>query len=101
MGAALQVLFRTLLALGLCAASFFIARFGGRQPSGAETGEFVAVGAGIVFLTAWSWRQAPPSHGAAEFTANIIRHGLSLAGAALTALLCLGTALLGAWMQHP
>jgi hypothetical protein len=51
-------------------------------------------------MSAWSWRNAPPSHGAAEFTANIIRHGLTMAGALLAGLLCLGAALLGAWMQH-
>jgi hypothetical protein len=100
MASAFQGLVRTLLTLGLCALSYLIARYGGGQPHGIETGEFVAVGVAILAMSAWSWRNAPPSHGAAEFTANIIRHGLTMAGALLAGLLCLGAALLGAWMQH-
>ncbi|MDB5429682.1 MAG: hypothetical protein JWP35_798 [Caulobacter sp.] len=100
MAIAFQVVLRAVLALGLGALSFLIARYGGAQPHGLETGEFFAVAAGVLAMAVWSWRQAPRAHGAAEFTANVIRHGLTIAGAAFAALLCLAAALLGAWMQH-
>jgi hypothetical protein len=100
MARTLQGFIRTLLALGLCVLCFVVGRYGGHQAEGARTGEFVAVGAGVLGLTAWSWRQTPPAYGAAEFTANLIRHGLTLAGAVIAAVLCLGAALLGVWMQH-
>ena len=97
---AFQVTLRTLLALGLCALSFLIARYGGHQAEGMETGEYIAVALALAGLTVWGWRQAPPAHGAAEFTANLIRHGLTIAFAVFGALLCLVAALVGAWLQQ-
>lgn len=100
MATAFQGVLRTLLGLGLCVLSFMIGRYGGHQTHGVETGEFVGVAVAVLALTVWSWRQAPPSHGAVEFTANLIRHGLTLAGALIAALLCLAAALAGGWMAR-
>jgi hypothetical protein len=100
MASAFQGVLRTLLALGLCALSYLIGRYGPHQPHGAETAEFVGVAAAVLALAVWSWRRTQPSHGAAEFTANVIRHGLTLTGAALTTVLCVLAAFLGVWSQH-
>ena len=100
MSSVFQGILRSLLGLGLCILAFVIARYGGAQPHGAETGEYIGVALAVLALAIWAWRTAPPAHGAAEITANIIRHGLTITGVAVTAVICLIAALVGAWLRQ-